>query len=171
MTPVSNPALITAEKIDYFIRQEIALQHKFEWSAASDEMIWSALQQSDKILSVGYKPASENNVENRLADIDIKMPNWKAARQQVLTIILNEESKTRSNLSIDALEEWKENVLPVIDVRVENLSTIKALRASNLVRYAEPMGYEPKSNQAAQSVESGSGCGSNVANTGTCRRC
>ena len=164
ITPAITP-LITTEKIDYFIREQIRVQNKFEWSTASDEMIWSALQQSDKILSVGYKPAAESNVEDRLADIDIKSNNWKAARQQVLSIILKEESKTRSDLTIDDLEEWPENVLPVMDVRVENLSTIKLLRASNLVRYAEPMGYEPQSHQAAQAVEGSSGCGNNVANT------
>jgi len=161
----ATPALISNEEIDYFIREQIRQHQKFEWSTASDEMIWSALQQSDNILSVGYKPASESNVEDRLADIDIKSDNWKAARQQVLSIILKEESKTRTHLTLEDLEEWKENVLPVVDVKVENLSTIKELRASNLVRYAEPMGYEPKSHQATQAVEGSSGCGSNVANT------
>ena len=161
----SGSALIGTEKIDYFIRQQISQHHKFEWNTASDEMVWSALQQSDKILSVGYKPLGETNVEDRLADIDIKSNNWKEARSQVLSVILKEESKTRSDLTIDNLEEWPENVLPVLDVRVENLSTLKLLRASNLVRYAEPMGYEPQSHQAAQSVEGSSGCGGNVANT------
>lgn len=164
---VPNPeSLISSAKIDDYIREKVQQQHKFEWSTASDEMVWSALQQSDNILSVGYKPAGESNVEDRLANIDINNSSWKTAKQEVLSIILKEESKTRKDLHIDKLEEWNENVLPVVDVRVENLSTIKKLRASNLVRYTEPMGYEPKSHQAAQAIEGSSGCGSNNAEPG-----
>ncbi|MEO5890773.1 MAG: S8/S53 family peptidase [Ferruginibacter sp.] len=165
ITP-ANPSVISSAKIDDFIREEIRTKQNFEWATASDEMVWSALQQSDKILSVGYRPANENKVEDRLAEIDIRSNNWKAARQQVLSIILTEESKTQSGLEAEALEVWSENVLPVMDVRVENLSTIKALRASNLVRYAEPMGYEPQSHQSTQAVQGSSGCGSNTFTAG-----
>jgi hypothetical protein len=38
----------------------------------------------------------------------------------------------------------EENKLPVIDVRIDNINTIKLLRKSKLIRYVEPMGYEPE---------------------------
>ena len=162
----SNHDLIQPATIDAFIKQQIQTNKKFEWSTASDEMIWSALQQSDKILSVGYKPMDEINVEQRLADIDINSSHWKTAKQKVLEIIFQSESKTRQNLVINQLEVWEENVLPVMDIMVENFETVKLLRASNLVRYAEPMGYEPKSYAAGERPLSSSGCGSNVAEQG-----
>ncbi len=159
---INNPALIPSEKINSFIKEQIRANNKFEWKTASDEMVWSALQQSDNILSVGYKPAGEANVEERLADINIASPRWKAAKNEVINIILSSEGKTRMDLTASTIEEWEEKILPVIDVRVENFETVKLLRASNLVRYAEPMGYEPKEGRANASTLSSSGCGSNV---------
>ena len=96
---VDNPEVIPSAKINNFIKQQIEANNKFEWSSASDEMIWSALQQSDNILSVGYKPANEKNVENRLAEISINSSWWRAAKNEVINIILTSEGKTRKNLT------------------------------------------------------------------------
>jgi subtilisin family serine protease len=162
--PAGTPELIAAAKIDQFIKQELIVKNKFEWSYASDAMVWSALQQSDNIMSIGYQPVGETNVNNRLHEIDINSAEWKAAKQQVLEMILQEERKTRKDLQLSQLEEWGEDVLPVVDVRVENFATVQKLRASKLVRYAEPMGYGPNS-LFARPVSS-SGCGSNNAEPG-----
>ena len=160
---IKNPELIPSVKINAFIREQLEANNKFEWSTASDEMIWSALQQSDNILSVGYKPAGETNVEDRLSGINIASPGWVQAKNEVIRMILSSEGKTRKDLTADNIEEWEEKVLPVIDVRVENFETVKLLRASKLVRYAEPMGYEPVRNTENTGTQSSSGCGSNVA--------
>ncbi len=37
----------------------------FDWKNAGLATIWSALQHSDHILSVGYKPASEGDIDNQ----------------------------------------------------------------------------------------------------------
>ncbi len=159
-----TPTVLSTDVIDAFIRQQIELNHKFEWSTASDEMVWSALQQSDNIMSVGYQPEGEVNVAEKLAGIDIKEDKWVDAREKVLNIIMGYEQATHPELTLSNLEQWKENILPVVDVRVDNLATVKALRASGLVRYAEPMGYEPKASMGNKTAGS-SGCGSNVAAT------
>ena len=113
-------------------------------------------------MSIGYKPANEANIESRLTEINIASPQWKAAKNEIINIILKSEGKTRSNLSAANIEQWEERILPVMDVRVENFETVKLLRASNLVRYAEPMGYEPKQDNPNASSLSSSGCGNNV---------
>ena len=163
---VDNPAVIPAAQINTFIKEQIKANNKFDWSSASDEMLWSALQQSDNILSIGYKPANERNIDNRLAEIDINSPWWKAAKNEIINLILQSEGKTRSKLTAANIEEWEEKVLPVIDVRVENFETVKLLRASKLVRYAEPMGYEPKLDMRSARPLSSSGCGSNIGDAG-----
>ncbi len=57
----------------------------------------------------------------------------------------------------------KEKKLPVIDVRIESLKTIKLLRHSDLIRYAEPMAYDPmtyeQDGSGDFSIFGGSGCG------------
>jgi subtilisin family serine protease len=163
----NNPDLLTTAQINSIIRQQLEQKGSFDWKDVSDEVIWSALKQSDHILSVGYKPSDEINVEDRLTQINIKESKWKSAKQQVLQIIYNSENNA-SSLKATQQEVWKENVLPVADVYVTNINTIKLLRASNLVRYAEPMGYDPGTYEKdfnkqpgplTSSNSSGSGCG------------
>ena len=162
----AQPTLLPASSIDAFIQQQVQNNNSFNWAIASDEMVWSALQQSDKILSIGYQPIGEQNIDDRMATIDISSPAYMQAKQAVMQIIIDNEKALRPDVSTSNIEEWNEYILPVIDVRVENFATIQALRKSNLVRYAEPMGYEPKQRTAIQGVLSSSGCGSNIAEPG-----
>ncbi len=160
---IANPEMISTEAINAHIRAQLQIHRKFEWNSASDEMIWSALQASDKIMSIGYQPAGETGIDGRLHAIDINAPAWKTAKQKILELVLVNEKTSRPDLTIDQLEEWPEEVLPVIDVKVENFATVKRLRASGLVRYAEPMGYEPfRLNEGGRGSLSSSGCDSNT---------
>jgi subtilisin family serine protease len=140
---------------------------QFDWNQTSAHFVWSALTRSDYVLSVGYRPPGYTGA---LPDDAASNPAWQAARQQVLALILAEERQTRPELTLAQLLAYEENVLPVLDVTVRQLSTIKALRASGLVRYAEPMGYEP--NLPATTANKGAsslldfGCGDNNANAG-----
>jgi subtilisin family serine protease len=157
--------LKTITQINTIIKQQLSTTGKFEWSTASDEIIWSALQQSDNIASVGYKPATENNINDKIHTININDAEWKTAKENILQIIFDEEVKANKDLQKANMEVWPETVLPVVDVEIKSLATIKKLRASNLLRYVEPMGYESygMDPQAASKVTSSSGCGSNVA--------
>jgi len=150
------PERFTSQQIDAFIKTTLEAEHKFEWNSASDAMVWSALQESDLILSVGYKPADENSASIKLENVDINDARWVNAKNEVLNMILAEEQKADNSVAINKLIQWEENVLPVMDIRVTCLATVQKLRASKLVRYAEPMGYEPK--EVSAKVLSSSGC-------------
>lgn len=168
---ITNKVIPSAE-IDAFIKQKMSVYHSFEWNMASGQMIWSALQQSDHILSIGYKPSKEVAIENKMADIDINSNEWASARETLLQMILQSEQKLNNTLTLESIIPWKEGVLPVVDVIVRNPSTLQILLSSSLVRYAEPMGYEPgvfainKQPDFDQAVASSSGCGSNTAHIG-----
>jgi Subtilase family len=166
LTP--NPTTpISRSELDLTIFKSLQNTGKFEWSNVSNEMVWSALTQSDKVLSVGYKPENEGDINAKIHLIDINATEWKSAREKVLDIVFEEESRTNPTLKRSELEVFEESILPVIDLKVSNLSTIERLRSSKLVRYAEPMGYEAKGSSDAKSrVNSDSGCGSNTAETG-----
>ncbi len=163
-----NPTSPVAKAdIDQQIFVSLKKTGKFEWSSVSDATVWSALTQSDKVLSVGYKPENEGDINAKIHLIDINEVSWKAAREKVLDIVFEEESKTNPSLKRSELQVFEENILPVIDLKVSNLSTIERLRNSKLIRYAEPMGYEVKSSSDARSkINSDSGCGSNTAESG-----
>jgi hypothetical protein len=166
LTP--NPTTpISRSELDATIFKTLQNTGKFEWSSVSNEMVWSALTQSDKVLSVGYKPENEGDINAKIHLIDINAAEWKSAREKILDIVFEEESKTNPSLKRSELEVFEESILPVIDLKVSNLSTIERLRSSKLVRYAEPMGYETRGSSDAKSkVNSDSGCGSNTAESG-----
>jgi subtilisin family serine protease len=165
---VADDALLSIKQINAAIKTELQNTGKFEWHKASEIMIWSALNQSDNIASVGYMPLNEADVNNRLHTININENNWQSAKQKVLQLIYEEEVKTNKDLAQNNMQIWEENNLPVINVLIKNLSTIKKLKASGLIRYVEPMGYEEygMKDDDANRITSSSGCGGNTAASG-----
>ncbi|QNH60539.1 S8 family peptidase [Hymenobacter sediminicola] len=156
---------LTSQQLDEQIMSRLRETGKYDWNQATAHVVWSALTRSDYVLSVGYRPVGHSGA---LPDDAASNPAWQQARAQVLALILTEEQKAHPELTAETLVAYQENVLPVLDVTVRELSTIKALRASGLVRYAEPMGYEPNrpdANKGAAALSS-SGCGSNTATAG-----
>lgn len=151
--------------VDNFIRETIRTKGDFRWAMASDDMIWQALRQSDAVLSVGYKPATTPvDLRQTIHTINIQDADWQQARQQLLDLIFTEERKLNPSLERGQLEAFAETTLPVIDVRVHSLATVKKLRQSGLMRYVEPMGYQPgQATNSHAKVASSSGCGSNIA--------
>ncbi|MCC6410294.1 MAG: S8/S53 family peptidase, partial [Saprospiraceae bacterium] len=149
----------TTTELDDLIRAKLESEGRFEWQWASDEQVWTALTNSDHVMSVGYQPEGEQNVRDRIHEININDSRWSAARQSVLNLILESERRLDPDITAESLTAFTEDVLPVVDVYVRNPATITLLRASGLVRYAEPMAYEPTFGAVDRSD---SGCGSNT---------
>jgi subtilisin family serine protease len=164
----TNPAQpLPKSEINTFVKQQLQSRGQFHWNTMSDVMLWSALQQSDKMMAIGFKPASENtDISEKIHTIDISSGDWKAAREAVLDIVFEEERKINPALKRTELETYTESVLPLVNVSVHNVATIRRLRASNLVRYAEPIGYQPEDVINGRATLSSSGCGSNTAEAG-----
>src|SRR5215471_165036 len=117
--------LLSPQQINAFIKQVLNSKSEFDWSDASDLMLYSAvMHSSDHMVSVGYKPADETNVEQRLTKINIRDNKWTAAKAQVIELILQEERAVTPALKAEDVEVWKENKLPVIDVRIDNINTV-----------------------------------------------
>ncbi|KAB7732619.1 S8 family serine peptidase [Rudanella paleaurantiibacter] len=151
-------------EIDAFIRTTLQQKGDFRWAMASDELVWSALRQSDGVVSVGYKPAGLSaDLRETIHTIDIQDAPWQQARQQLLDLVLQTEQQTDPTLKAADLVAFSEETLPVLDLRVKRLETIQQLRASGLVRYVEPMGYQPGQSDSRAKTASSSGCGSNIA--------
>lgn len=156
------PDVLAKEQLNTIIQKEIETKGEFNWSNQPAQIIWSAGQQSDHIYAIGYQPAGEVNVGSRLHQINIREAKWQNVKQSILQIVFEEEAKLNPSLTKEVLEIWPENVLPVIDVQIKNFATIQRLQKTGLIRYIEPMGYEPVKEEQVF-AESSSGCGSNVA--------
>lgn len=165
-TPVARKTY-TTRQIDEFIFEKLRQEGRFEWSTAPDDLAWSAFEQSDRVLSVGYRPAgTTGDFRDEIDNIDLQSPAWKSARERVLDLILTEERKLRPGLKANDLEVFPETHLPYLDVTIQNPETFRKLRQSPLVRYAEPIGYEPGAADRNFRVASGSGCDSNTPEPG-----
>jgi subtilisin family serine protease len=153
-------------QLDKYIQNKLLAEGEFLWSWATEDQVWTALANSDYVLSVGYQPVGEKNVDERLHLINVQTGDWLSARNAVMQLILDSERSLQPNLTEKALLAFEENgVLPTFSVYVKNPNTIHVLRTSGMVRYAEPIGYEPFMTQRAAD-RSGSGCDSNNAEPG-----
>ncbi len=161
---------ISQQKLDQSIKEQVLSTGMYNWNTATDEMIWSALQYGDDVLSVGFKPTDVPlDLSATIHKIDIKNGAWASTKQALLQLIYQEEKKQQPDLLLQNIEAYDESVLPVVDVHVKSLATIKLLRSLKTVRYVEPMGYEPQSfveNKLTSGIQSSSGCGSNSAEPG-----
>jgi len=135
----SNPdTIIPKSAINDFIEQRLAAEDHFDWAMANDSMLWSALIQSDSVLSIGYTTGD---------------------KEKVLQVVQQHEGAL--------IYPFKEGKLPFLNLKVGNYATIKALRSAVFVRYADPIGYGAYSQNNARPTSSllNFGCGSNTANT------
>jgi hypothetical protein len=100
--------LQTPQQINAFIKQVLNSKGEFDWSDASDFTLYSAvMHSSDHMVSVGYTPADETNVEQRLTKINIHDNKWTAVKAQVIQLILQEERAVRPALKAEDVEVWK----------------------------------------------------------------
>jgi hypothetical protein len=168
---VQNPsAAIAQQNLDDAIKDQVIKTGHFDWISATDEMLWSALQYGDDVVSIGFKPANtSSDLSSSIHNINISQGAWASTKQSVLQSIYQQELQLQPNLLFKNLEAYEENVLPVVNVHIKSLSTIKFLRSLNTVRYVEPMGYEPQSfveTLSSSGIQTSSGCGANVADNG-----
>jgi hypothetical protein len=170
-----NPvAAVPKSAINRFIREKLADSGYFKWDMAGNDIAWSALVQGDSILSVGYQPAGFKDISHNIHAIDLNSANWKEAREQVINLILENEKKNNPALTEKDVVVLSRTKLPSINVKVNRIATLKLLRASKLIRYAEPVGYGAymegnPSSSGKVGVESSLlnfGCGSNTAEPG-----
>ncbi|WP_338789931.1 S8/S53 family peptidase [Bernardetia sp. MNP-M8] len=155
-------ATIDRSDLDNHIWQTVKKEGSFDWHTQSEQIIWNALSKSDGVLSVGFKPKSQNKDIRTIIDkIDIATGEWNDAKNYVLDMIFESERKLNPDLKREELIAFQENTLPVLDVVIKNPTTLALLRNSEFVRYAEPMGYEPNISKGQQLNKelSSSGCG------------
>ncbi len=163
---------LSRNAINATITKHLTETGSFEWKQATDLEVWSALQQGEKALAVGYKPASHPmDLSQTIHEIDIESAAWATTRNQVIDMVYATEKAGNPNLKKEQIFAYEDNTLPIVYVLVNRLETIQQLRQSNLVRYADPMGYHPENTGLFESEEafgpmSSSGCGSNVGESG-----
>jgi serine protease len=150
---IIDPAQIeplTTQQINAKIDETIATKGTFNWSEASNHLLWSAVFQGNNIVTIGF-----GNTKN---DFDrSKSSNNSNIQKELLDIIMKYEAT-----SLDKILISSDPILNLIDVIITKQETIIALRSNKYIRYIEPGDYkyfEVRSNEEKASSSSSSGCG------------
>ncbi|MEP1034724.1 S8 family serine peptidase [Ekhidna sp.] len=154
-----QPDPIAKSKIDETIIGSLQNNDEFNWGSVSDEMIWSALIHSDSVLTIGYQPANESNINGRISEIDIAQEAWMAVSESIVDETISIMQNADESIQEQDLNVQKHQVLPFIDMKVSSLEVVRYLRSLETVRYVEPLGYEVDFPAAdGGRIESNSGC-------------
>lgn len=141
---------MTPQEINQRIDETIAQGVDFEWKNMEAHMIWSAAVHGDHIITIGY-----GNDENDIYSEGSSATSIKEALLQKITETENGGTQRQSDILLD-----DDGTLNIIDVKIEDLTTVEELLREEGIRYMEPSGYRYFSHVNADVVaESGAGCG------------
>ena len=129
----------------------------FDWNQADDRTVWSALSLSDYEAVLGYQPAGETNVRERIHEIDVTGGKWKATRDALVAEL---RAVTARYTGAEPTDEElfvapEDGVLPILEVRILHPDVLAQFRRRPEVRYLEPSNYGGDEVQ----FRSDSGCG------------
>ena len=146
-TDLKTETPFSKTEIDDEITRIIKENGSFCWSEVNDLMLWSAVLNSDSLISIGYgneafsnSPVNEQNL----------------SKANIMTEIVNSADYSRRLKSGQKTIINDNKTLNVIDVKTSSLATIISLRNRTDVRYIEPAGYNYS---LKGKVKSSSGCG------------
>lgn len=155
----SEPA--SRETINEFVLSQLQAHQVFRWEMASDHLLWSAVMRGDELVAIGYKPANEGNINERMHLIDISKDAWQAARKKVIDFVVTEMNKDfpAENFKAEDLMPLTENgTLPFINMRITSERILAALRKMPEIRYVEPSGYSFSGDDDQITYRSDAGC-------------
>ncbi len=136
---------LTVAEINNQITKALEEKGSFNWSEASDHLLWSASVHGENILAVGYGDEGEN---------------FRTQKSQRLTSIKEDIIQTIQSTDLKKSKEgiviYDDKILNYIDVTVINFNTVKELRKNRQIRYLEPEGFVYSGNAIQQ--KSASGC-------------
>jgi len=134
-----------------------ATKKVFDWKNADDQLIYSALIQTDSVVVVGYRENSNEIVQMKNIDIgDAKLIQAKKALQKK---IIDSANSTGLDYKISYIieKESPKRKLPYFYARIFNLDLIKTLRNDPRVRYVQPVRFKLSATQNDPTANAGCG--------------
>lgn len=149
---------LSKAEINALAQEQLDRGNVVRWDQMNAEVLWSAVNQTDSLVSIGYQPSGTTGLDSRIHRVDVDDQEWAPVREALIAFILEETNRRYPG------KQWKkedvlaygEKPLPYINVRIWDYDILARLRNMEVTRYVEPMGY---GTEIAQ--RSGSGCGSN----------
>lgn len=158
----TNDPLSSTEINDFVIKKLNETNDVFDWAYANDHMLWSAVVNSDSLVSIGYQPVGYSNLDAQIHQLNLNETSWKAARDKIVNyVVTTTNKKYNTNYTAQQLMPYGEQTtLPYLDFYLYDAEIISEVRKMPEVRYLEPTGYGLE----AVTFRSDSGCDSYDAN-------
>jgi Subtilase family len=148
----------TSTEINDVITQRIKDDNAvFDWAKASDDMLFSALQNTDNMLAVGFKKTGATD-DDAVQFNATKDTDWKAAKDALVKMIVESEQKANPSVDYTKFEMGTDfDNLNAFYIKIYGFETLQKLRQSPLVRYVYPSGFAPTETDKVDN-RSASGC-------------
>ena len=138
--------LLTIPQINAIIDEELRRTGDFSWKNTTDQVLWSATVHGGGVLTIGYGDQGESFSTQKNA----RLTNSK---NSIVSEIMSIEEGTRKETLFE-----DDDVLNVIDVQVNSITTISALRKRDDIRYMEPNAYSFFYSEQYPQTRSSKGC-------------
>ena len=128
----------------------------FDWNAADDHTVWSALRLSDHEAALGYQPAGFTDLDGQIHTVDVSSGAWLQTRNELVSDLLAATARHTGKAITEAelFVAPEDGVLPILDIRVLHAEVLAEFRRRPEVRYLEPSNYTYTEVQ----LRNGSGC-------------
>lgn len=142
-------------QIDRYAKEQLIAHDEFRWEWADDKTLWSAVINSDSIVSIGYQPEGFQNLKQQIHRINFRQGEWLATRKAIIDFVMQEEGMD----DLKQLIVFEQTALPYLNLRISRYETLAKLRRIAQVRYVEPMGYglEEQQSQTREIACNGNG--------------
>jgi serine protease len=141
------------KEVDNTVIKYLNDKNDFDWSWVDIKTLWSAAQEGDHALAIGYKPFQINTIDDIIHTIDIKSGVWKDVHDAIIELVISELKKNGQMVEAKDIIIEDDKILPIITFNLTDRNVITALSNLENVRYIEPLDYWPN-----EIERSSSGC-------------
>jgi len=120
---------LSVTEINNKIDEQLNQKGDLDWSTFDNMTLWSAVYHGNNILTIGYGSDGESFSEQRSTSL-------LKSKDDILKIVEANEGYKRNQETV-----FEHEIINVLDVKIESIETIIALRKIDGIRYMEPNGY------------------------------
>ena len=118
--PEGNPT--AKQNLDNWVTKTLETKQAFEWSMADLKTLWSALQDKEGTLAIGYKPADIKDVDAILHEVDLTKGDWKKTHDELVQLIKNDLLKySNPAITYESILVEDDPTLPIITIKLKSV--------------------------------------------------
>lgn len=86
--PLDDPTPTPVSLINREVWEQVHATGPYHWDQANDKMLWSAVVQSDSLVSIGYTLGGMKDLQAHIHEIDVNDADWRAVREALIDLSL-----------------------------------------------------------------------------------